>query len=220
MHSLKVLWVSGSETMRKYFIVWYLVITPILSLNLSAFATEILLDDYQGGLSPKWEEKSFKGTTLYQVTREDNQWCIKATSHSSASALYYKISYDTKKYPILTWRWKVDHVLSNGNALKKEGDDYAARIYVVFPSILFWKTKAINYIWANKLPRGTSVANPYASNAIMIAVESGSTHTGKWLDERRNVFEDFRRYFRQDPPQVGAIAIMTDTDNTGEKALA
>lgn len=206
--------------MRKYFIVWYLIITPILSLNLSAFATEILLDDYQGGLSPKWEEKSFKGTTLYQVTREDNQWCIKATSHSSASALYYKISYDTKKYPILTWRWKVDHVLSNGNALKKEGDDYAARIYVVFPSILFWKTKAINYIWTNKLPLGTSVANPYASNAIMIAVESGSTHTGKWLDERRNVFEDFRRYFRQDPPQVGAIAIMTDTDNTGEKALA
>lgn len=206
--------------MRKYFIVWYLIITPILSLNLSAFATEILLDDYQGGLSPKWEEKSFKGTTLYQVTREDNQWCIKATSHSSASALYYKISYDTKKYPILTWRWKVDHVLSNGNALKKEGDDYAARIYVVFPSILFWKTKAINYIWTNKLPHGMSVANPYASNAIIYAVESGSTHTGKWLDERRNVFEDFRRYFRQDPPQVGAIAIMTDTDNTGEKALA
>jgi hypothetical protein len=206
--------------MRKYFVAWYLIITPILSLNLKAFATEILLDDYQGGLSPKWEEKSFKGTTLYQVTREDNQWCIKATSNSSASGLYYKISYDTKKYPILTWRWKVDHVLSNGNALKKEGDDYAARIYVVFPSILFWKTRAINYIWANKLPRGTSVANPYASNAIMIAVESGSTDTGKWLDERRNVFEDFRRYFRQDPPLVGAIAIMTDTDNTGEKAVA
>ena len=206
--------------MRKYCIAWYLIITPILSLNLKAFATEILLDDYQGGLSPKWEERSFKGTTLYQVTREDNQWCIKAKSHSSASGLYYKISYDTNKYPILTWRWKVDHVLSNGNALKKEGDDYAARIYVAFPSILFWKTKAINYIWANKLPPGTSVANPYASNAIMIAVESGSIHTGKWLDERRNVFEDFRRYFRQDPPLAGAIAIMTDTDNTGEKAVA
>lgn len=206
--------------MRKYFVACYLIIIPISSLNSKAFATEILLDDYRGGLSPKWEEKSFKGTTLYQVTREDNQWCIKATSHSSASGLYYKISYDTKKYPILTWRWKVDHVLSNGNALKKEGDDYAARIYVVFPSVWFWKTRAINYIWANKLPRGTSVANPYSSNAIMIAVESGSTHTGKWLDERRNVFEDFRRYFGKDPPRVGAISIMTDTDNTGEDAVA
>jgi len=206
--------------MRKHIIACYLGLFIIFFFSLKVFAAEILLDNYQGGLSPKWEKKSFKGETLYEVTQEDTLSCIKATSHSSASGLYYKINYDTKKYPILTWRWKVDHVLSNGNALKKEGDDYAARIYVVFPSILFWKTKAINYIWANKLPRGTAVANPYSSNSIMIAVESGESKTGRWIDERRNVFEDFRMHFGQDPPRVGAISIMTDTDNTGEKAIA
>ena len=136
--------------MRKHIIICYLGLFIISFFSLKVFAAEILLDNYQGGLSPKWEKKSFKGETLYEVTQEDTLRCIKATSHSSASGLYYKINYDTKKYPILTWRWKVHHVLSNGNALKKEGDDYAARIYVVFPSILFWKTKAINYIWANR----------------------------------------------------------------------
>ena len=206
--------------MRKHIIACYLGLFIISFFSLKVFAAEILLDNYQGGLSPKWEKKSFKGETLYEVTQEDTLRCIKATSHSSASGLYYKINYDTKKYPILTWRWKVDHVLSNGNALKKEGDDYAARIYVVFPSILFWKTKAINYIWANKLPRGTAVANPYSSNSIMIAVESGESKTGRWIEERRNVFEDFRMHFGQDPPRVGAISIMTDTDNTGEEAIA
>jgi hypothetical protein len=206
--------------MRKYFIICYLGFFIISFFSLKVFAAEMLLDNYEGGLSPKWEEKSFKEKTLYEVTKENTLRCIKATSHSTASGLYYKINYDTKKYPILTWRWKVHHVLSNGNALKKEGDDYAARIYVVFPSILFWKTKAINYIWANKLPRGTAVANPYSSNAIMIAVESGSSNTGQWIEEKRNVFEDFRKHFGQDPPLVGAIAIMTDTDNTGEKAVA
>lgn len=187
---------------------------------MKVFAAEILLDSYQAGLSPKWVEKSFKGRTHYEVIQENNLRCIKAVSHSTASGLYYEIKYETEKYPILHWRWKVDHVLSTGNALIREGDDYAARIYVVFPSILFWKTKAINYIWANKLPRGTAVVNAYSSNAIMIAVESGSSKTGQWIVEERNVFEDFREHFRKDPPRVGAIAIMTDADNTGEKAVA
>lgn len=206
--------------MRKDFISWYSGILLILFFPLRAFAAGILLDNYQGGLSLKWEKKSFKGKTLYEVTQEDNLWCIKATSHSSASGLYYKINYDTKNYPILNWRWKVDHILLKGDALKKEGDDYAARIYVLFPSLLFWRTRAINYIWANKLPRGKAVPNPFTANAIMIAVESGSTHTGKWIEERRNVFEDFRRYFGKNLPRVRAIAIMTDTDNTREEAVA
>ena len=206
--------------MRKYLFICYLGLFIISFFSLKVFAAEILLDNYQGGLSPKWEEKSFKGETLYEVTQEDNLRCIKATSHLSASGLSYKINYDTKNYPILNWRWKVDHILLKGNALKKDGDDYAARIYVVFPSLMFWKTRAINYIWANKLPRGKAVTSPFTKNSIMIAVESGESKTGQWVEERRNVFEDFRMHFGQDPPRVGAISIMTDTDNTGEEAIA
>jgi hypothetical protein len=154
------------------------------------------------------------------VALEDGQLCIKATSRSSASALYYKIKYNLQDYPILTWRWKVDRVLARGSALHKDGDDYAARVYVVFPSWLFWKTRALNYIWANKLPIGQAVPNPFAANAVMIAVQSGPGLTGKWVEETRNILEDYRRYFGTDPPNTGAIAIMTDTDNTGEEAVA
>ena len=32
--------------------------------------------------------------------------------------------------------------------------------------------------------------------------------------------EDYRRAFGEDPPRIGAVAIMTDTDNTGEEAVA
>ena len=206
--------------MRKYLIICHLGLFIISFFSLKVFAAEILLDNYQGGLSPKWEGKSLKGETVYEVTQEDNLSCIKATSHSSASGLSYKINYDTKNYPILNWRWKVDHILLKGNALKKDGDDYAARIYVVFPSLMFWKTRAINYIWVNKLPRGKTVTSPFTKNSIMIAVESGESKTGQWVEERRNVFEDFRMHFGQDPPRVGAISIMTDTDNTGEEAVA
>ena len=151
--------------MRKHIIACYFGVLLISFFSLKVFAAEILLDNYQGGLSPKWEEKSFKGETLYEVTQEDTLRCIKATSHSSASGLSYKINYDTRNYPILNWRWKVDHILLKGNALKKDGDDYAARIYVVFPSLMFWKTRAINYIWANKLPRGKAVTSPFTKRS-------------------------------------------------------
>jgi len=183
-------------------------------------AADIVVNDYKNGLSSAWEEKSFKGNTRYEITQEDGERCIKATSYGAASGLYYRISYDPKEYPFLTWRWKVGNILLKGDELKKEGDDYAARVYVVFPSALFWRTKAINYIWANKLPAGQAVPNPFTSNAMMVAVESGPAHVGEWREERRNVLEDYRKFFSEDPPKVGAVAIMTDTDNTGEKAVA
>ncbi len=200
--------------------------SAVLSLFISLFspslgrASDILIDDYRNGISPRWEEKSFKGNTRYETVREDGEWCLKAMSNGSASALYYRISYDLKQYPFLAWRWKVSNTLDKGDELKKEGDDYAARVYVVFPSSLFWRTKAINYIWANKLPLGHAVPNPFTSNAIMVAVQSGPMHVGEWMDEKRNILEDYRKFFGEDPPKVGAVAIMTDTDNTGEKATA
>ena len=181
---------------------------------------DIILDDYKSGLSSKWERKSFEGETQYNVTTEDNIRCIIAESNASASALIYKIKYDPEELPILSWQWKVNNILKKGNALKKEGDDYAARVYVIFPSILFWKTKAVNYIWANSLPEGEAVPNKFTSNAKMIAIQSGTKNTGKWISEERNVFEDYKKLFGEEPPKVGGIAIMTDTDNTGESATA
>jgi hypothetical protein len=186
----------------------------------SALASDILLDDYQQGIGKNRKEKSFKGSTRYEVVREDGQLCIKATSEASASALYYEIEFDPRDYPFLAWRWKVSNILAKGDELNKEGDDYAARVYVVFPSALFWRTKAINYIWANKLPAGQAVPNPFTSNACMIAVQSGPSLVGQWLEEKRDLLEDYRKCFGEDPGKAGAVAIMTDTDNTGEQAVA
>ncbi len=191
-----------------------------LSFPPTLMAAEMLMNDYRKGLSSGWEEKSFKGSTRYEITQEDGQPCIQATSQATASALYYRIEYDPKEYPILAWRWKVKNVIEKGNAFKKEGDDYAARVYVVFPSALFWRTRAINYLWANKLPLGQATPNPFTANAMMVAVQSGPAHVGQWKHERRNVLEDYRKFFGEDPSKVGAVAIMTDTDNTGEAAVA
>lgn len=183
-------------------------------------ACEIIIDDFAKGMSKTWETKSFKGTTEYTWINEGGKAFIRATSTASASGLYYKIKYDTRQYPFLVWQWKVDNIIAKGDAKRKSGDDYAARIFVVFPSIFFWNTRAINYIWANKLPKGETVPEPLTKNSMMVSVQSGSTEAGKWITETRNVYADYKRIFGEEPPMAGAIAIMTDTDDTGESASA
>jgi hypothetical protein len=180
----------------------------------------VLIDDFKDGIGPGWKMKKFEGITNYTPTVEDDVPCLKATAEGTASGLFYEIEYDPRRQPILTWKWKIDNIVENGDARTKKGDDYAARIYVVFPSFFFWKTKAINYIWANRLPTGEAIANSYTANAMMVAVESGPANTGKWREYRRNIYEDYQKYFGAIPGKVGAIAIMTDTDTTAEKASA
>jgi len=194
-----------------------------LAVAVAAGAAErsVVIDDFEDDLRPEWEVKEFKGRTVYLVAHDDDgSHVLKAESRDAASGLVFKKEYSLRDYPILAWRWKVANILDKGDETKKEGDDYAARVYVVFPHWFFPKTKSINYIWANKLPKGQHVPNPFTGNAIMVSVESGRENVGRWISERRNVYEDYRRLFGEEPPMVGAIAIMTDTDNTGGSATA
>jgi hypothetical protein len=194
-----------------------------LAVAVAAGAAErsVVIDDFEDDLRPEWEVKEFKGRTVYLVAHDDDgSHTLKAESRDAASGLIFKMKYSLRDYPILAWRWKVTNILDKGDETKKEGDDYPARVYVVFPHWFFPKTKSINYIWANKLPKGQHVPNPFTGNAIMVAVESGRENVGRWISERRNVYEDYRRLFGEEPPMVGAIAIMTDTDNTGGSATA
>lgn len=183
-------------------------------------AETLVLDNFEQCLAPGWEEKSFKGHTLYTVVAEGAGQVLRAQSQDSASGLIFKKEYDLKHYPRLAWRWKVDNILQKGDERSKAGDDYAARVYVIFPHWFAPKTRSINYIWANKLPKGEFVPNPFFGNAVMLALQSGPGRLGEWLSEERDVAADYRRLFGEEPPLVGGVAIMTDTDNTGEAAVA
>lgn len=197
----------------------------ILLLLLPVFATtadtDILrIGSFAGSGLAGWSEKSFKGNTEYRIVADDGENVLQATSHGAASGLVFETAYDPRDYPVLSWRWKVSNTIGKGDSRTRAGDDYAARVYVIFPHWFFLKTRTLNYIWANRLPKEAVQANVFTGNAMMIAVESGDEHVGEWRDVSRDIVADYRRAFGEDPPSVGAIAIMTDTDNTGETAMA
>jgi hypothetical protein len=167
-----------------------------------------------------WTPKIFTGTTDYRLVHENGRVAVKATSHAAASGLIKKIRFNPATYRYLKWSWKIDHTIKGGDERSKAGDDYAARLYVVFPGRFFWQMKAINYIWANTLPKGESLPNPYTAEDMMLAVESGPAEAGQWRTEERDIVADYRFLFGEDPDEATAIAIMTDTDNTGGSATA
>ena len=76
------------------------------------------------------------------------------------------------------------------------------------------------YVWDGKAPAGTIVPSSYTSLMRMIVVESGGARVNRWLDMERDVAADFKAAFGEEAPPVLAVAIATDTDNTGESAVA
>ena len=186
----------------------------------SAMAEELAVGHFSREGLTGWESKSFHGETEYQLVDAKGKMVVQATSRAAASGMVKKIDFNPQKYRYLRWSWKIDHPIAAGDETTKAGDDYAARVYVVFSGRFFWQTKAMNYIWANKLPKGESIANAYTASAMMVAVQSGSENNGKWLSEKRDILADYRELFGAEPGAASAIAIMTDTDDTGEEAVA
>jgi len=192
---------------------------------------------------PGWEPLVFKNIeqhTRYDLVYDDGAVVIRAVSAAAASGLIRKIQIDPMEYPIVEWRWKVSNILQKGDVTKKKGDDYPARIYITFAydrsklsftdrikykaaKLMFGEyppTGVINYIWGNHAAIDTMVTSPYAESDMMIVVESGTGKINQWVTQKRNLPEDYRNAFQTDPPMISGVAIMTDTDNTGESVTA
>ncbi len=178
--------------------------------------------------------------THYTLVTDSDRVVLAAVANHSMSGLIYPVRVDVNQFPLLRWRWKITAPLKTADMMTKAGDDYAARIYVLFDypveklsmltraklklAELAFGTKiptaALNYIWDNRHPIGTVQANAYTDRARMIVVESGTANVGGWVTETRDLRADFRAAFNEDPPPIVAVALATDTDNTGETTNA
>jgi len=169
-----------------------------------------------------WKEQTIgllKPKTIYTLAKDNDKEVLVAHSTKSASGRIYTLNLDPKEYQTLKWSWKIDHTVKKGDEKTKNGEDFAVRVYVIFPRGFFSKTRSICYVWANKLPKGEHVASPFTSNIITVAADSGEELAGQWTFHERNIVEDYRKFFGEEPPRIGGVALMTDSDNTGESAV-
>jgi hypothetical protein len=193
------------------------------------------LDAWQPLTFPKIDRHS-----RYSVTNVDERLVLKAEANASASGLAHKETFNPHETPVLRFRWRAENVLENGDATRKDGDDYPIRVYVFFPydpaqASLGMRTKygiarrvfgeypphsGLNYIWANRKHAQRILDSPYTGRSKMIILQAGKERLGEWVEEDVNILDDYRAAFGEDPPQTARLAIMSDADNTGGTATA
>lgn len=219
------------------------IFLPVLLSSATAVAEDQVLfrDDFNDLSS--WKPITFSGIdrhSTYEIQASGDGAVLVARSDASASGLISKQRFSVEYYPVIHWRWKVDNVYVKGDYRRKDGDDYPLRVYVVFeydPESAGFGTKiayefartiygeyppdsSINYIWANREDEKDPVPNPYTDRTVMIPLQQGPSIIGTWVEETVNVYDDYLAAFGQPPPPVASLAVMNDSDNTGESATS
>lgn len=200
------------------------VAIPLLG-SASAQAEKIVVTDFALNSAQKnskqlpngWALKVWHGRADVQLIQDENRHTkvLRMRSEKASVSIYREVKIDPKKFPVLSWKWKVTKLPKGADARNVESDDQAAGIYVVFPRFpSFINSQLIGYVWETSVPEGTILRSRKNPMVHYIVVRSGVDNLEKWMTEKRNVMDDYRKVFGSEAPKVGGIALMIDTDDT------
>lgn len=182
-----------------------------------------VLGPVEPGWAEAWTEQRLapRGTT-YRPDTVAGRAAFEAASEAAASGLWRSVTARPDSVGRISWSWKVEQALvANDREREQAGDDYAARVFIVFDGEPFGRgTRALVYVWASTEPVESRYPNPFAGDVVTIVVESGQAHWGSWRRVRRDFLADYRAAFGGAPERVTAVALLVDTDNTGGRASA
>lgn len=155
-----------------------------------------------GGAPAGWALEKKVGTPSVKMEKDGENYYMRLLSNGNSSfGVRTSAKVDVKEFPIISWRWKVNKLPVGGDVRKKAADDQALQVYVAFketgfPALL--NTPVIGYIWDNESPKGWSGRSTQVGGDKMryVVLRNKTDKTGQWYTERRNVYEDYRRLFR------------------------
>ncbi len=178
-------------------------------------------------IQDEWWHAQIRGETSYELVALGNDVAIRATGQESASGLYRRLQIDPRRCPVFEWSWAVGQLQESADLRRKDADDVAASIFLLFgdPGMLSnpAPVPTLRYVWTsgNAIP-GEVIPNPYMPGVVRnLVVRSDMAPSGGFVAERRNVVDDFRAAFGEQPtPDIEAIALFTDNDQTKEPVVS
>jgi hypothetical protein len=206
-----------------------LVVTVLLLLIASfAFAADVLIEDWSQaaaghkGIPPGWKGQQW-GSPAYDFTIVEDGGKkvlhLKSKEEGSTISKEIKGKVNLKDTPILEWSWKMVTLPKGGNSCVKSADDQAGQVFVTWPRFPEQvRSRIIGYVWDSTRPVGTTCKSEKTGMVTYIVVRSGPVEVGKWLTERRNVVEDFKKIYGEDPENPGALSISIDSNDTHSSA--
>lgn len=206
---------------------WLASVTALLVAVAGAQSGSVLVEDWSKvpvghhGIPPGWQGQKW-GNPKYDFTivEDGDRRAIQLKSDNDSSTISREVKVDVQQYPIIEWRWKVVEIPPRGDARKAETDDEGAQLYVTFPRFpTAVRSRIIGYIWDSNAPAGSTFPSAKVSTVTFVVVRSGRADLGKWLTERRNVREDYKRIYREDPGEmVGAVTLSINSQNSSARA--
>jgi hypothetical protein len=204
------------------------MVLVLLSAATVGAVDQILVEDWSThplgatGLPAGWQRQNW-GSPKYDFTvvMEDGRKALRMRSASDGSTASKDVKgkVNLKETPLLEWSWKVTVLPKGANSCHKATDDQAAQIFVVWPRFPeAVRSRIIGYVWDTTAPPATTCTSEKTSTVTYVVVRSGTADLGKWFTERRNVAEDFRRIYGEEPDGPAAVAIAIDSNDTDSTA--
>jgi len=201
------------------------------------FGNHSFLSGKSGSLPLSWAPVTFgahKRATEYTLVNEDNRVVLHAHSENASSGLGHAARIDVRAKPVLRWRWKVSRVIDEADNQRAGKEDSPVRIVLAFDgdkSRLTPKDQRASalvksvtgrdlpyaqlvYFWSPSLPVGKIFPHPHSERTRMVVATSGSAKVGQWVTLSRDVVQDFRRAFGEEPGALIEVGVLTDSDDT------
>lgn len=193
-------------------------------------SAETTVEDWQGqsvgtrGIPSGWEPyRTPGGHPAYDFSVVDvgGRRALRLSSHGDRSTIARAVQVDLKATPVLEWSWKAVRLPAGADVRRSATSDSAAQVLVVWPrppELL--RSRIIAYAWDTTAPANSIERSRKAGTVTFVIVRSGPAELARWLTERRNVYEDYRRIYGGEPDAVRAIALSIDTNDTRAPAEA
>ena len=167
------------------------------------------------GAPPGWELSEKSGKADLAVVDDGGVPAVRFRSVSTSFSIQREVKVDLRQFPMLTWKWKVITLPTGGDFRKSATDDQAAQLFVAFS-----KSKAIVYVWSSTVPKGLMQSTSPApfTTVKLVVMRSGLSQAAKWVRERRNVYQDYKKFFGSEPPPVYAMRLQINSQHTETSA--
>ena len=183
---------------QRYLAVWLVLCGSFMMQGaVSAQNQSLVLEDFQAketdGFPSNWDHENqrshSKGRDAYKIQAE-NGVSFLAAKDAGQRIKKKKIDWDPKAFPVLTWRWRLNKAAA--------GTEPIAAIYASLDTDLMFIPVFTKYIWSATKPEGVRSEGGMFSGAEIV-VQSGTKDVGQWVEERVNVYEDFKRIHKHEP---------------------
>lgn len=165
--------------------------------------------------------KKIKGETSWSLGSNEKGNFIRSEAEGVGSFLAKETFVDLNKTPFLNITWKVEKNLPGIVENSKKGHDYAARVLVAKKTgSTALSNRAMNYVFSSNNNINDSWQSPFTKKSVDYILSTTKQNFNEWVTVKVNVKQHFKKFYNLDIDKVDAIALMTDTDNTGLKAIA